>query len=157
MSELEICAATFFRNKGKDVVTETEFVMTVSLDYRWMSGEDAKKLIAAMVSSGILERKDGYLRPAREFTSELPVAYRPSKDLVASLGKPPSEKKNVFPEMIVAAEKAGMKKKSFIAACNMLQKDLEIDIEVAGLLVLRDAGADVSGLYETVKETVISK
>lgn len=157
MSELEICAAAFFRNKGKDVVTETEFVMTVSLDYRWMSGDDAKKLIAAMVSAGILEKKDGYLRPGRELASELPIAYRPSKNLIGSLGKQPAEEKSVFMIMMELAKNTNLAQGGFAKKCRELSKKTNLPQEVIGILLLRDEGVDVSDLYGMVRETIVSK
>lgn len=179
--ELTICAAAFFRNKGRDVIAGKEFAMGLSLDLRWMSVKEAASLVRRMISSGVLESKDGYLRPKFDLSEvDVPMAYRPSKELIGSLkadaeapvggadrkdaadkGPAVNEKEgkddNVFSEMLEIAEKSGMRRAGFIAQCNSLQKQLNIDIEVAGVMVLRDIGADVSGLYEKVREAVISK
>lgn len=165
-NELIVCAAAFFQNKGRDVIAEKEFTMGVSLDYRWMSVNEAKSLINAMVSAGILESKGGYLRPKFKGSEiSVPIAYRPSAKLIASVTsmkkEPVTMKKeqgdNVFSEMISMAEKAGMRRAGYIAACNSIQKKLDIDIEVAGVMILRDIGADVSSLYERVRDSVLSK
>ncbi len=194
VNELVVCAAAFFQNKGRSVIAEKEFTMGISLDYRWMSVNEARSLMNAMVSANILESKGGYLRPKfKESEVSIPIAYRPSTKLIASLTSiktdPVVEKKelvtsvedpttvtedpatlikdsvtvkkdqddNVFSKMISMAEKAGMRRAGYIAACNSVQKKLDVDIEVAGVMILRDIGADVSDLYEKVRHSVLSK
>lgn len=157
--ELTVCATAFFRNKGRDVVTEKEFIMGISLDLRWMPVKESQALMDAMVSAGVLELKDGYLRPRFDGSAlDVPVAYKPSKELIASLSsKKEKPQGGLFPEMISMAEKCGMRRAGYIAACNSLQKKLDIDIEVAGIVILRDMGADVSSLYERARDTVLKK
>ncbi len=157
--ELTVCAAAFFRNKGKDVVAEKEFTMGISLDLRWMSVKESQALMDTMVSSGVLELKDGYLRPKFDGAElEIPMAYRPSAELIASVTSKKKKTENgLFPEMISIAEKSGMRRAGYIAACNALQKKLDVDIEVAGVIVLRDIGADVSSLYKKVYDAVLKK
>lgn len=167
VDEMTVCAAAFFRNKGRDVIAEKEFTMGVSLDLRWMTVKEAGALVNAMKSSGVLELKDGYLRPKFNISEiEVPMAYRPSAGLIKGIQsvapKPEAEEKpqsddNVFAEMMSMAEESGMRRAGFIAACNAMSKRLDVDIEVAGMMVLRTIGADVSGLYDRVRETVISK
>jgi hypothetical protein len=159
--ELTVCAAAFFRNKGRDVVAEKEFTMGISLDLRWMSVKESKALMDMMVSSGVLELKDGFLRPKFDGSAmDIPMAYRPSPELIASVTSGNKIKKaaeGLFPEMVSMAEKSGMRKAGYIAACNALQKKLDVDIEVAGVIVLRDIGAGVSSLYARVRDAVLKK
>ena len=159
--ELTVCAAAFFRNKGRDVVAEKEFTMGISLDLRWMSVKESKALMDAMVTSGVLELKDGFLRPKFDVSAlDIPMAYRPSSELVSSVisgNKVKKAAEGLFPEMVSMAERSGMRKAGYIAACNALQKKLDVDIEVAGVIVLRDIGADVSSLYGRVRDAVLKK
>ena len=83
--EMDICAAAYFRGKGKDVATTEEFVMDVSL-----------------------------------------------------------------PAMMDAAAAMGMQRRDFIQSCNKIQKRLDIEVAVAALIVLRDAGADVGRYLDAV-------
>ncbi|MGI6471982.1 MAG: DUF2240 family protein [Candidatus Methanomethylophilaceae archaeon] len=167
VEDMTVCAAAFFRSKGRDVIAEKEFTMGVSLDLRWMTVKEAGALVNAMKSAGILELKDGYLRPKFDISEvDVPMAYRPSPDFVKRIAGTPADSKpvetpqsedNVFAEMMAIAEKSGMRRAGYIAACNLMQKKLDVDIEVAGMMVLRTIGADVSGLYGRVRETVIGK
>ena len=166
--ELTVCAAAYFRSIGKDVTTPEEFVMGTSLELKWMSPSDSKLLLSAMVRAGVVTQKDGYVRPASDLGAiDLPLAYRPPKELVESLHgsksqtteKAPAQKKqadtaDVFPMLMERAVEAGMQRRDFIQSCNRIQKRLDIEIGVAALIVLRDAGADVSPYLDTVYDSV---
>ena len=52
------------------------------------------------------------------------------------------------------AVEAGMQRRDFIQSCNRIQKRLDIEIGVAALIVLRDAGADVSPYLDAVYDSV---
>lgn len=146
-----LCAAAFFRNKGKNVVSEKEFLMGVSMDFRWMPYSDAKELLAAMLAANMLKKDGDLLRPAFDVAdADVPVAYRPPADIVkkAALSREPDSM--AFPQLIAFAEKGGMKRKDFISASNALQKKLGISPEAAGLIVMRDAGIDISAVADRV-------
>ena len=120
VDELTVCAAAFFRIKGKDIVAEKEFSMGISLDLRWMSVKEANALIKIMISSGVITLKDGYLRPAFDLSEiDVPMAYRPSANFVKKVldmhresepVKKTQDSDNVFSEMISMAEKSGMRR-----------------------------------------------
>lgn len=166
--KLTVCAAAYFRSIGKDVTTPEEFVMGTSLELKWMSPSDSKLLLSAMVRAGVVTQKDGYVRPASDLGAiDLPLAYRPPKELVESLHgsksqtteKAPAQKKqadtaDVFPMLMERAVEAGMQRRDFIQSCNRIQKRLDIEIGVAALIVLRDAGADVAPYLDAVYDSV---
>lgn len=163
-SELKTCAAAYFRGIGKDVTTVEEFVMGTSLDLKWTSPSDSKLLLAALVRAGMVQQKDGYVRPGTDLSSvDVPLAYRPPKELIESLHaksqtperKPAPDAGDVFPMLMGKAVENGIQRRDFIQNCNRIQKRLDIEIGVAALIVLRDAGVDVTpyldGVYESVK------
>src|SRR5574344_1400860 len=139
-----MCAAAFFRNKGKDVITEKGFAMGISMDLRWMNYSDAQKVLAAMMSEKILVKSGDFLKPNFKISDmDVPVAYRPPESLISSVTKastkkaePKTTSANIFADLMSAATASGMEKREFISACNGLQKDLNIDFEAAGLIVL---------------------
>ena len=166
--ELTVCAAAYFRSIGKDVTTPEEFVMGTSLELKWMSPSDSKLLLSAMVRAGVVTQKDGYVRPASDLGAiDLPLAYKPPKEIVESLHgsksqtteKAPAQKKqadtaDVFPMLMERAVEAGMQRRDFIQNCNRIQKRLDIEIGVAALIVLRDAGTDVTPYLDAVYDSV---
>ncbi len=150
-----LCAAAFFRNKGKSVVTEKEFLMGISMDFRWMPYSDAKELLNFMLAAKVVKKDGDLIRPAFEVAgADVPVAYRPPADMIRTAVPSAEAGPMSFPQMIAFAEKHGMKKKDFISASNALQKKLGISPEAAGLIVLRDGGADISKIAERVYDGI---
>lgn len=162
-SELGVCTAAFFRNKGKDIITVKELTMAVSLDLRWMPVKEANRFAELIVAEGYaVKTKDGLLKLADGLeNTDVPVAYKPSKDLLAYIATSKPSKPLAaglpLPGLLEMAEKAGMKKGEFIAECNQVVKKLNVDIEVAALLILRDASVNVSGAYDAVYAFICAK
>ncbi len=171
--EAAVCAATFFRIRGKDVVTPKEFTMTVSLDLKWMPVKEAAALLDLLVERGMMSRSNGYLRPSEALKDlQVPIAYRPSEAFrqeLAGRGRTSSAEKkaapapvktagnDLFPVLVQQAVAAGLAKGAFIGECNGIKKTLGTDICAAALLVLRDRGVDVKELCDRVYAQLIKK
>ncbi|MBO7351442.1 MAG: DUF2240 family protein [Candidatus Methanomethylophilaceae archaeon] len=163
--EYTVCASAFFRNKGKNVISETEFLMAISLDFHWMPYGKAKELLAILLSKKILVKNGDLLKPTFEISEiEVPVAYRPSESLIASLSKTQTEKKEVktagndlLPAMIAEAAGKGMEKRIFISEANSLSKKLGVDMLAAALIILRDEGVDITSYADRVYEELSEK
>jgi hypothetical protein len=199
-NELAVCTAAFFRNKGKDVITVNELIMTISLDYRWMDTTAASRFVKLILKYGLVTAsKDNLLKASGQLSEiDIPVAYRPTADLIKFIKetnmvpeptKTPSETKqdtvtketpkkivsaptnpvkeekpvkrptnasasenqpSLLSELMNEADKLGLKRGAFIAECNKIVKSINVDTEVAGLIVLRDRGADVSPYFSRV-------
>lgn len=176
---LKLCLCAFVRNRGKTVFTESLLLMGMSMDLRWMSYSDAKAVLKAMMSQGLLERSGDMIRTAFDVSEiDVPVAYRPSKELIASCvsgnvppapvpePKPVQEvaetavktgPEDLMPILMQRAVDAGMQRKDFMGQSNSLSRKLGIFIEAAALYVLRDNGADISDLTDRVYESVRRK
>ena len=151
MDELRFTAAAFFRGKGKNVVTEKEFVMTVSMDLRWVQPTDAERLLALLLGAGHLEKDGEYIRPAFDVhDTDVPIGFRPSPNIIgtrAAKKLPVPPEGGLLSELMARAESVGVKKKDFIVAVNTIQRRLNVDIEIAALLMLRDRDVDISEYY----------
>ena len=173
-SEIETCAAAFFRASGKDVVTADEFVMDASLRLKWMPPSKAKDLLRLLENEGAVSCRNSYVRLSPGLESvEVPLMFKPSAELIARLSRPIEAKKQAAPAvspekktdaeekppargkqenaekdafhiLLDAAEKAGIPRRDFIQSSNRLQKSLGIDISAAALIALRDGGADIA-------------
>jgi len=161
--EYTVCAAAFFRTVGKDVTTPDEFVMTASLELKWMSPSDAKLLLKALLSRGILVKKGDFVRPSSDMGGmDLPLAYKPSAELLSSLHSAPapqpkrSEEPDLFHILMDVAKANGLEVREFVPACSRIQKRLDIDIAAAALMVLRDKGVDISDKVDDVYNGISS-
>ena len=165
MSELEVCAAALFLSRGKDVVTRNEFSMTVSMDLRWMPKKEADGLLKILVKEGVVTLKDDYVRPAFDMASvKVPVSYKPTDDVRAlakesasAQGAPQTTAptpKDTFSVMKGMAAAAGIDGKEYMSRCRTISKSLGITQTAAGLVVLNEAGVDVSKITDSVEKDI---
>lgn len=155
MGELETCLGVLFKRKGKSVMTETEFMLTVSFDYRWFTPKEAQALLDLSVGKGLLVRTEEYLRPSFDIKDvEAPLSFRPSKDVLTG----DREEASLFAQLIqLISEKGKLKKRDAVARVNRTQERLGVDVEVAAVLVARDLGVDVGPYLETVRQEIMSR
>ena len=157
--------AAVFLNKGRDVLTAKEFVMYISLDLRWMPVKDAYSLITALSEKNMMEVAGEYVKPSIDLSDvNVPVAYRPSANLISALGSQKKNGKNIppetegsFPKLIGTAVKNGAEKGKFVSECNKISKSLNVDMEVAALLVLREMKIDINPYVKEVSEEILSR
>ena len=173
--DLTLCAAAFIRNKGKNIFNEDDFLMGMSMDLRWMSYSDAKAVMNAMIRQGILEKKGNVIRASFDYSSkDIPVAYKPSKQLIASVtqapaaapapapepkepaesSEPAGEYVDMMPVLMQKAVDSGIARRDFIMESNSISKNLDIYIEAAALFVLRDHGVDITELADRVYDAI---
>jgi len=155
MGELETCLGVLFKRKGKNVMTETEFMLTVSFDYRWFTPKEAQTLLDIAIRSGLLVRTEGYLRPNFDIKDvEASLSFRPSKDVL--LGD--KEEASLFAQLIqLISDNGKLKKRDAVARVNRTQERLGVDVEVAAILVAQDLGADVTPFLEPVHKEVLAR
>jgi hypothetical protein len=165
--EAEVCLAALFLNKGKDVLTAKEFTMYVSLDLRWMQVKDAESLMNLLLERGLMSRTDDYLRPLMDLSAvNVPVAYRPSDDLIKTLRayspKRPAAGKDgggpdLLQKLIQKAVDSGMGKGAFVSECNKISKRADVDMELAALMILREKGVDILPFLEEARSAVLGR
>lgn len=156
MDDLETCVAAVFKRKGKNVVTETEFVFAVSLDYRWFTPKEAQELLDLAIKKGLITRSEDFLKPAFDpKDQDIPMSFRPSKDLLSAAA---DEEISLFSKLLRdISNSSGMKKRDVVAKINKIQEKVGVDVEVAALLVARDVGLDPNHYFKDVWKEVCEK
>ena len=155
MDDLRLAAAAFFRNKGKNVITENEFLMDVSMSLRWMPYGAAEGLLGNLIKSGIVEKDGEYIKPKFDVSKvDVPMGYKPPASLATAKKK--TDEVDLFQTLLAKAAEAGIDKKDFMAGCRRLQKSMNVEIEVAAVILLRDSGVSVNA-YIDETYTAISK
>lgn len=146
MSELQRSIAVLFRRKGKELLTEREFVFSASMDLRWFSPKDAQKLLDMGLTGGYIERKNGSLVPTFDTSSvDVPLDYRPSKEIFQEGA---SKQRDLFCEIVEKISKTkSVPKREVVSRVNRKQELLGIDIEPAALLVASDYGILLDSSY----------
>lgn len=155
MGDLETCLALLFKRKGKNILSEKEFVFSASMDFRWFSPKEAQALLEMGIKRGLLERTDGMVKPAFDYkTIEIPVNYRPCKDLLKEVEPDVSLFSLILDEM---AKASGQKKRDLVAKVNRVQDRLGVDIEVAALSLAKELGIDVAPYVERAKREIMAR
>lgn len=155
VEELRRALALLFRRRGRDILTEREFVLGASMDLRWFPPRDAQKLLEVALRSGLLVREGGDLRPTFDLAAEqIPLDFRPSAEILRAAPRP----EDLFLIILGRVEaKAKTPRKTLVARANELQKRLGVHLEVAALLVAKEKGVEVSDLIAPVEELVVAR
>ncbi len=138
--------AVLYRRKGKESLTEQEFVYSASMELRWFPPKDAQRLLDLGLSGGYLRRKNGSIFPTFDCGAvEVPIDYRPSKDIFENARLRSADLFSDIVERIVRTK--SVPKKEVVSKVNKKQEMLGIDVEPAALLVASDYGLAVDGTF----------
>ena len=91
MGELEKTIAVVFKRGGKNVMSEKEFVLAITMNFRWAGGfkldpSKAQQVLDAGLARGFLSKQEGMVKPNfdyREF--EVQMNYKPTEAILAEL------------------------------------------------------------------------
>jgi len=151
--DLRHAVAMLFRQKGKKSMTEKEFLFGASIDLHWFPYPVAQKMLDAAKAAELVKEDNGLVRPSFDVSQvDVPVGFHPDKKMLEIA--PARGEEGLFPSLLKQAESSGIRRRDFIAQCNRIQDHMDVDIEVASLLVLRDRGMDVTALLDEAERLV---
>ena len=150
LDELRDAIALLFKRKGRDELSEREFVLSASMDLRWFPPRDAQRLLQLGLETKLLESREGTIRPAFDISEvEVPRDYVPTH---AILETPTPVGEDLFVRIVDAiAVKTGSERKAIISLVNAVQEKMDVEIEVAALIAARQAGVEVTPFVGPVK------
>lgn len=150
MDELRYAIALLFRRKGRDELTEREFVLSASMDLRWFPPRDAQRLLQLGLETKLLESHGGNIRPSFPIDSvEVPRDFVPTAKTL-EVATPVTE--DVFLRLVEAlVAKTKQDRRAVIATINGIQERMDVDVEVAALIAARQAGIDAAPFLNPVK------
>ncbi len=146
-----------FRRKGRDSLTEKEFVFSASMELRWFSPKEAQRLLDLGLTGGYLQRKNGGVSPTFDYSKiEVPIDYRPGQDIFKNIK---TRNADLFSEIVEKIVKTkSVPKREVVSRVNKKQELLGIDVEPAALLVLSDYGLSVeSAFIERATEEILHR
>ncbi len=150
MDDLQNAIALLFKRKGRDELTEREFVLSASMDLRWFPPRDAQRLLQLGLETKLLESHGGNIRPRFDVTAvEVPTDFIPT---VKILDVPTPASEDIFLRIVdamVAHTKSD--RRAVIATVNATQEKMDVEVEVAALIAARQAGVDVAPFLHAVK------
>jgi len=133
---LRIAVAAPFRQTGSERISESEYVVALSLDRDWFSPDQAKRLVDVATSQGLLAREDGDL--LAEFDPSdvsVPEEFAPDESLL--------REQSTFEKVLDQVVSAGTDKQTAVAEVNELQQELGLTVEAAAVVYARRRDLDV--------------
>ena len=166
-----------FERSGETQPTEHQLELVASMELRWFTPKQAKKLFDHARELNLFESDDdGKL--VLKFDPEdiqIPVGFKPREDLLERLDtkrdelieerqdelavqtdkrktKPDSGGEDLFMQIINRiTEKKGLEKTEVISKINKKQREIDLEIEVLALLVAQELQVDVKDLTDNVE------
>lgn len=157
MSDLQRSIALLFRRKGKEFLTEKEFVFSASMDLRWFSPKEAQRLLDVGITGGYLQKKNGNIVPTFDTSLvEVPLDYKPGRDIFEHIPRKPQDFFSEIVDKIVKTK--SVPKREVVSRVNKKQELLGIDVEPAALLVASDYGLSMeSGIIERAESEILHR
>jgi hypothetical protein len=151
MDPLRDAIALLFKRKGRDELSEREFVLSASMDLRWFPPRDAQRLLQLGLETKLLESRDGTIRPSFDVHAvEVARDYVPT---AAILSAPTPSEEDLFVRIVDSiAAKTGTDRKSVIRLVNGIQEKMDVDLEVAALIAARQSSVDVGPFLDAAKK-----
>jgi hypothetical protein len=147
---LRRAVAAPFRQRGVDEMTESEFVVALSLDRSWFSPDQAKRLVDVATGEGLLELDGDDLRVTFDRKAvALPEDFEPSEDIL--------QQRSTFERLLEEIVAEGVDKQTAVAEINKKQADLALTLEAAAALYGLEHGVDVADLAERASNELIAE
>jgi hypothetical protein len=138
---LRRAVAVPFRRQGTERLTQSEFVVALSLDRDWFSPEQAKRLVDVATTEGLLERADDGLAPTFDPTAvTIPEGFAPGEDVLRG--------RSTFERALEVVVDAGVEKREAVASINRIQADLDLTVEAAAVVYARREGVAIGELAD---------
>ena len=154
MNELKQTVAMVFSRKGRRSMTERDFILTASMDFRWFPPKDAQKLLEVALEAELVTHKDGDVIANFDPKSvEIPLDFSPGPEV---LRRRPQET-DLFTQILgKIAANSEVDEKRLISKINSVQSSMDVTIEVAALIVGRELDVDLSSFHDAVKKRLQS-
>jgi len=138
---LRRAVAVPFRTKGREQLTQSEFVVALSLDRDWFSPEQAKRLVDVAVTEGLIDRDDDGLAPTFDpHGVDVPEGFVPEEDVL--------RQRSTFERALAAIVESGVEKQEAVASINRLQADLGVTVEAAAVVYARRNGVAIGDVAD---------
>ena len=138
---LRRAVAVPFRTKGRERLTQSEFVVALSLDRDWFSPEQAKRLVDVAATEGLLNRsEEGLAVTFAPHDVAVPEGFEPDDDVL--------RQRSTFERALGTLVDAGIEKQEAVAGINRLQADLGVTVEAAAVVYARREGVQISDVAD---------
>ncbi len=152
MNDIELSIALLYKKKGTSSLSEKDFVFAASIDYRWLTPKGAQKLLDVGLESNLLKSDDGMISPTFDYkSSDIPAEFKPTLDMIRAKAIPKGILFQIADKISKGSDRSTQ---DVIAIINKKQEALDIDIEVAALIVANSMNIDISDILPDVDKEI---
>ena len=162
--ECKIIIAFVFNRAGKKVMKFSEFYLTVSMDLNWFKPDDAKTFTKNAIKNSLLKEEKDLIKPNFDIDEiKVPTGFYPTEQVLQQKKfiKEKIEKKqdenilDIMVEKIV--EKSNLDKETILKQIKEIEKEKNITIEIAALLVGKEYNLVFDDILEKTEERFFKK
>lgn len=147
-SETEIIIAFVFKRSGKTELKPSEFYLPLSMDLNWFSPQEAKAFVHTALNQELLIKKYGLLKPNFDIDSVvIPAGFKPlkqafeKKEIIIQKQEKQDGVKIIVSKIM---EKTDLDRQIIFEKIKSLEKEKNITLEVAALLVGKEYDIDLN-------------
>ena len=146
MEALKRTIALLFRRKGRNRMSEQEFVLSASMDLRWFPPREAQRLLDLSIVKGLVTLEEGGVEPAFDLEAvEVPLDFVPTTDIL-------QDASDLFDRLLDEITRAASRpRKDLAARVNSIQRWMGVYVEVAALLAGEELTVDLTSFYPEVE------
>jgi hypothetical protein len=154
MKELREALVFLFQRKGKDILTEKELILSASMDLGWFTPDEAKQLVDICLELKLLSREDTGLTPNFDYKNYfIPIDFTPSENILLMEAQEPL----LFSILRHIDSKTGLGRSKIMSEINKKQDTLDVEIEVAAILIAKKYEIDISGFLREAESEIFRR
>ncbi len=132
--------AFIFQRKGSSSLSVDDFIYGPAADLGWFSSKEMRKVLENAEKQGFVIVKDKNVVANFDYSAvNIPLGFKPTKDILERVEERPLFQR-LLEEITAISEK---NKQEILALANKKQDSMNLEIEVALLLVAREMGLEL--------------
>lgn len=159
-SEKEIIITFLFNRSGKSKLSYNEIYLTLSMQLNWFTPDDAKLFINQTIEEDLLKKEKDLLNPNFDYKNiVVPVGFTPSKMVFKEKTEIPKKKENELIKKIlnILSEKTKVDKKEILSKIKKIEKEKNITLEVAALLIGKEYNVTLKDYFDEVESSLFEE
>jgi len=155
-SEEYIILSFLFKRSGKEELSAAEIYLTLSMDLKWFTPNQAKAFVNTVLQKKLLEKKGNKLIPCFDYKKvAVPVGFSPAKQTV--LEKEEAKLDAMKTIITRIAEKTGLNDVEVSGKISNLSEEKNISDGIAALLVAKEYDVDFEDCFDEIEKRIFTE
>jgi hypothetical protein len=154
--EEKIIISFLFKRSGKEKLTFSELYLALSIDLKWFTPKKAKDFLNSALEKNFLVKKNDLISPNFNYNKILiPIGFRPSNEFFIEYKNDFKENENILNRIVNRiAEKSESSKKDIFEKINYIEKNRNLFLEVAALLVGKENNVNLEDFFKIIEDEI---